>query len=207
MLFGSFLITTVILWMMNQKNISHDLKEKVAKDIEHKNRTGLFLLTFISVLREGVETVIFLGAASFVNGTNRLLGGALGVAFAIFLGYLLFVASVRVDIKKFFNISSLLLILFAAGLAAHGVHELQEAHVLPTYIEHVWDINPPAPLADQGIYPPLHENGSVGSIAKGLFGYNGNPSLLEVLAYLVYIAVVFIIYKALNLPDHFHIRK
>ena len=198
MLIGSFLITTHVFWMMSQKNIAADLKEKVHSEIKQKDMTGLFLLTFVAVLREGVETVLFLGAASYVNQGNRLLAGSLGVLFAIFLGYLLFVASVKIDIKKFFNASSILLVLFAAGLAAHGVHELQEAQILPTYIEHVWDINPKAPLAEQGVYPVLHENGVVGSLAKGLFGYNGNPSLLEVLTYIIYILAVFLIYKTLK---------
>ncbi|MCK4452270.1 MAG: hypothetical protein KAX26_16990, partial [Anaerolineae bacterium] len=68
-----------------------------------------------------------------------------------------------------------LLILFAAGLVAHGVHELQEARLLPTLVEHMWDIN-----------PILDEHNPVGTFLKALFGYNGNPSLLEVIAYGVY---------------------
>ena len=172
MLVGAFLLTTMILWMMNQKNIAKELKQKVSYDIKNKDKFGLFFLVFISVLREGVETVIFLGAASFVNGPNTLLGGMIGVVSAIFIGYLIFVASVKINVKKFFNMSSFLLILFAAGLTAHGVHELQEAAVLPTYIEHVYDIN-----------HFVNEKGTAGSLMKGLFGYNGNPSLIEIICY------------------------
>ena len=186
MLFGAFLITTVILWMMNQKNVAEDIQKKVSMDIKQKDRLGLFFIVFISVLREGVETVIFLGSASLVNGTS-LFGSLLGIGSAIFLGYLIFVASIRVDVKKFFNFSSFLLILFAAGLVAHGVHELQEAHVIPTIIEHVWDVN-----------YIVDENETMGSILKGLFGYNGNPSLIEVISYLVYICIVVGIYRTLK---------
>ena len=154
---------------------------------KNKDKFGLFFLVFISVLREGVETVIFLGAASFVNGPNTLLGGMIGVVSAIFIGYLIFVASVKINVKKFFNMSSFLLILFAAGLTAHGVHELQEAAVLPTYIEHVYDIN-----------HFVNEKGTAGSLMKGLFGYNGNPSLIEIISYLLYFVVVIVLYKSLN---------
>ena len=187
MLVGAFLLTTMILWMMNQKNVAKELKQKVSYDIANKDKYGLFFLVFISVLREGVETVIFLGAASFINGSNNLLGGLVGVIIAIVIGYLLFVASVKINIKKFFNISSFLLILFAAGLTAHGVHEFQEAKLLPIYNEHVYDIN-----------FIMNENGFMGSLLKGLFGYNGNPSLLEIISYLLYFAVVIVLYKSLN---------
>lgn len=184
MLLGAFFITTVILWMMNQKSISHDLKEKVSYEISQKHKFGLFFLVFVSVLREGVETVLFLGTATLVNTDNSLLGGILGVFFALVLGYLLFIASIKVNIKKFFNISSFLLLLFASGLVAHGVHELQEASVIPVINEHVYDIN-----------PYLDEDSSLGEIAKSLFGYNGNPSLLEMIAYITYLSAIIIVFK------------
>jgi len=77
------------------------------------------------------------------------------------------------DLRKFFDVTSVLLLLFAAGLVAHGVHEFQEAALLPVIVEHVWDMN-----------AILDETALIGTLAKSLFGYNGNPSLLEVLALL-----------------------
>ena len=115
----------------------------------------------------------------------------LGIVSAIAIAWALFKGMVRFNMKKFFNISSTLLILFAAGLLAHGTHELQEAGVVPIVVEHVFDINPEAPLADEGIYPALHEKGVIGSVFKSLFGYNGNPSLIEILSYLAYLLVTF----------------
>jgi high-affinity iron transporter len=91
----------------------------------------------------------------------------------------MFAAGRRLDVRAFFRATSVLLILFAAGLAAYGVHELQEARLLPTLIEHVWDINH---IVDEG--------GAVGTFLKALFGYNGNPSLLEVITYGLYLAIV-----------------
>ena len=72
--------------------------------------------------------------------------------------------------------------LFAGGLLAHGFHELQEAGIFPVIIEHLYDIN-----------SLLDEQSSLGTLLKTLFGYNGNPSLLESLVYLGYITVIYIL--------------
>ncbi len=193
MLIGALLLTTMILWMMKQKHIAAELEHRVATELTEAHKFGLFSLIFVAVLREGIETVIFLQAASFVSTNNSLIGALTGISAAVFLGYAIFVSSRRINIKKFFNITSLLLILFAAGLVAHGVHELQEAKIIPTVIEHLWDINPQ--VNPDGSYPLLHEKGYVGSILKGLFGYNGNPSLIEVLNYFVYLMLVFVLWR------------
>lgn len=193
MLIGALLLTTMILWMMKQKHVVAELEHRVATELTEAHKFGLFLLIFVAVLREGIETVIFLQAASFISTNNNLIGALIGILAAILLGYAIFVGSMRISLKKFFNVTSLLLILFAAGLVAHGVHELQEAKVIPTVIEHLWDINPT--VNSDGSYPPLHEKGYIGSILKGLFGYNGNPSLIEVLSYFVYIMLVFVLWR------------
>jgi len=185
MLFGAALLTTMIFWVMKQGRVGETLRARVSDQVQKPHSIGLFLLVFVSVLREGIETVIFLGAAGFSGGATTLLGGLLGAAGAVALGYAMFVASLRINLKIFFRVTNVLLILFAAGLVAHGVHELQEAHLLPTAVEHVWNINP-APRSD-GSVPLLHEDGAVGAVLKTLFGYNGNPSLMEVIAYLAYL--------------------
>ncbi len=193
MLIAAVLLSWMILWMMKRKHIAHEIRGDVSLELREKHRLGLFGIAFISVLREGVETVLFLGALAFTTGSISLLGGLSGVIAAVILGYLFFTSTRRINLKVFFNITSIILTLFAAGLVAHGVHEFQEAKVIPTVIEHVWNINPEAPLSEQGIYPALHENGSIGGIAKGLFGYNGNPSLIEVISYLVYLIIILIL--------------
>jgi len=165
MLFAAILLTTMILWMMQQKHIAKEIEDKVAKHVEkasfnQKYAYGIFLLIVIAVLREGVETVIFLHALNFASGIS-FIGGLLGVITAIGIGYLFFIGSRKVNLKKFFNISSIFLILIAAGLVAHGVHEFQEAAVVPYVVKEVWDINPAITTA--GIYPLMHEKGLIGS--------------------------------------------
>jgi high-affinity iron transporter len=157
MLVGSLLLTTMILWMMKQKHIARELENKVAAELTKAYKFGIFSLVFVAILREGIETVIFLRAASLVSTQNTMIGALAGIIAAMLLGYAIFLGSKKINIKKFFNITSILLILFAAGLIAHGVHELQEATIIPTVSEHIWDINPP--VNTDGSYPILHEKG------------------------------------------------
>ncbi|MFT6815556.1 MAG: high-affinity iron transporter [Sphingobacteriales bacterium] len=190
-------LTYMIVWYAKNTNIAADLTQGLEQTKEDSKKTGIFMLVFFAILREGAETVVFLNAINQRSGSvwEPLLGAIIGIFIGIALAYLLFKGAMRFNMKKFFNITSIFLILIAAGLTAHGVHELQEAGWIPIIIEHVWDINP-AVLAD-GSFPLLHEKGVIGSVFKSVLGYNGNPTLIEVLSYLAYlIAVYFIWIKA-----------
>ena len=180
MLLATGVLTYMIFWMQAQgRQMKHRLEAETS-DAVQAGGWALFGLAFLSVFRDGIETALFLSAAAISSSpTETLVGGALGLAAAVLAGWLLFATSIRLDVRQFFQITSLLLIFFAAGLIAHGVHELQEAAVLPVLVEHVWDIN-----------PVLNEKSFVGAILQSLFGYNGNPSLLEVFSYVGYFVVI-----------------
>jgi len=181
MLLAASVLTWMIFWMQRQGHqIQAELEREVRQAVTVRNAWALFTLAFIAVVREGIETVLFLTAASFsATGMQTLVGAALGLTIAVVLGRLMFIAGKRLDVRAFFRVTSVLLILFAAGLAAHGVHELQEAALLPIVVEHVWDIN-----------HILDERGAAGTFFKALFGYNGNPSFLEVVTYVAYFLIV-----------------
>lgn len=181
MLIAAALLTWMILWMLIQRHgLKKKLESKVHAHIEKDHPIGLFLLAFVSVAREGIETVIFLNAALLqANGGSVLFGGMIGILLAILLAYILFKGVVKVQLRKFFTATSVLLILFAAGLFAHGIHEFQEAGLVPIVTEHLWNMN-----------EILDEDGVVGSILKGVFGYNGNPSLIEVISYWAYLVLI-----------------
>lgn len=193
MLVGAALLTTLILWVARKANVAGELEKRVHREMGRAGRAGLILLVFVSVLREGVESVIFLGAARMASPERNLLGALLGILTAAVLGFLFFRGTLRIRLGRFFAVMNVLLVLFAAGLVAHGIHELQEAGTLPTLIEHVWDINP-AYSAESGSPPILHEDGGVGSVLEGLFGYNGDPSLIEVLGYLLYLGAAVLLW-------------
>ena len=202
MIAGAGLITWMIIWMMRQsRTIRSDIEGEVALHLENEHPFGIFFLVMISTAREGVETVIFLQAAlAHTGGIWQLIGGFVGIAIAIGLSYMLFRGIKLVSLRHVFKVTSILLIFFAAGLTAHGVHELQEAGWIPVLIGHIWDINPIVTI--DGIYPALHEKGAIGSVFKGLFGYNGNPNFLEVMVYLLYLSGITLLWKKETRTSH-----
>lgn len=170
-------LTYMIFWMRGQGHrLRGTLEGEVGAAVSGGQGWALAGLAFFAVFREGVETALFLSAAGMAaEGARILWGGLLGLAAAVILGWLIFNTTANIPLRRFFDVTSLLLLLFAAGLLAHGVHEFQEAGLLPSWVAPVWDINPVLP-----------ESSLVGSFMKALFGYNGDPSLLEVTSYLAY---------------------
>jgi high-affinity iron transporter len=181
MLFAAGLLTWMILWLQTRSfNLRQELETDTHRAAIQGGKKALFMLAFLAIGREGFELAIFLFATNAAsNALATLIGALSGLALAVFLGWLLFTTTRRLNIKAFFQVTSVLLILFAAGLTAHGIHELIEAGIVPPIIEHVWDIN-----------HLMDENSPLGGILKAVFGYNGNPSLTEVLAYLSYFGLL-----------------
>ncbi|MEW6231707.1 MAG: iron uptake transporter permease EfeU [Chloroflexota bacterium] len=181
MLLAVGVLTYMIFWMRQQaRRVKGELEERVGAAVTSRARWGIFSVAFLAVFREGVETALFLSAATYVSsGRETMVGGVLGLALAVVAGWAVFASSRRLDIRAFFSATGALLIVFAAGLAAHGLHEFQEAGLLPALAEHVW--NTKAILDDRS---------ALGSVLRSLVGYNDDPSLLEVLGYLGYYLLV-----------------
>ena len=182
MLLAAVLLTWMIFWMNRQaRHIKGELESGVQKAAFEAGKRGLFVLAFLAVFREGIELALFLVASVFASDVQQtLIGTCLGMGTAILLGWSFFATSVRLDLRRFFRVTGFLLVLFAAGLVASSVHEFNEASVIPLVIEHVWDVN-----------PILNESTVLGSMLKALFGYDGNPSLTEVLSYFAYFVAIF----------------
>jgi high-affinity iron transporter len=185
MLAGAALLTTAIAWLARAARRT-EVEQAVEARLSGSARTGLMLLAAVSVLREGIELVIFLAASRSGTGSGSLAGALLGFAAAIALGLAVFTAATRVNLRSFFGATNVLLVLFAAGLVAHGLHELVEAGVLPAIVDPLWDVNPA--IRVDGSLPALHENGALGGIFKSLFGWNGDPAAIEVIGWCVYLA-------------------
>ena len=174
-------LTWMVFWMRRQAGtIKQTLESSVSQAASGGGQRGLFTLAFLSVGKEGFELVLFLIAARFASDAWQTLFGALaGLAAAALLGWMLFATTRRLSLRAFFGVTNVLLIVFAAGLAAHGVHEFNEAGVIPAVIEPVWDTS-----------RLLSDSSLVGEIFKALLGYNSNPSLSEVISYLGYYLVI-----------------
>jgi high-affinity iron transporter len=190
MLLAAGILTWMIFWMSRQaRNLKGELEDGVNKAAARyaTGRHSIFWLAFIAVVREGVELALFITAAFFVgnnenvglNTIQTLAGVVLGLGTAVLLGWSFLASTVRLDLRRFFQVTGLMLILFAAGLVAHGVHEFNEINWIPSIVEHVWDIN---------IF--IDENSIMGELLKTLFGYNGNPSLTEMIGYFGYLITV-----------------
>jgi len=173
-------LTWMIFWMRgNARGIASELHGKIDAAIDGSG-AALTVIAFVAVAREGFETVLFLLGAetSSSSGAEVVIGGLIGLAIASVLGYLFFLGSDRIDLRKFFNWTGLLLILFAAGLFAKGVHEFREYFELEGawYSDRVWDITS----------GPLHE-GTTFDFLKGLFGWSDHPERIRVVSYFGYL--------------------
>lgn len=179
-------LTWMIFWMRRQgARIRTELHDKVDAALV---TGGLALagLAFFAVLREGIETALFLFAAArgtAVEGTDtagaQILGAALGLGLAIVLGALLYRGGIRMNLRTFFRVTGFVLIVVAAGLFAFSLHELQEAGWLPFLEGHAFDVSSSLP-----------DDSGIGAILRGLVGYHADPTWLEVVGWLGYLVVV-----------------
>ncbi|GAF72947.1 unnamed protein product, partial [marine sediment metagenome] len=181
MLLAAAILTWMILWMQRKGGeIQQDIETRTAHATLNQGGSAILILAFLAVFREGIELALFLMAARMASDPiSVLIGATLGLGGAILLGWMIFATTRRLNLRHFFQITNVLLLLFAAGLVAHGVHEFNEAGWVPSIVENVWDIN-----------HLLSDKSEIGGILKALFGYNGNPSLTEVIAYLGYFTIL-----------------
>jgi high-affinity iron transporter len=188
----------MIFWMSKQARfLKGELEAGVNKAAASTGKRAMFWLAFIAVVREGIELALFITAAFFAGDQSQvtsniiqtLAGTILGLGTAALLGWTLFATTTRLDLRRFFQVTGFLLILFAAGLVAHGIHEFNEVGWIPSVVEHVWDVN-----------TIVDENSLFGLLLKTLFGYNGNPSLTEMISYFVYLAVVMLLWRRDTAP-------
>ena len=137
MLAGAIFVASMVYWMWRTgKRLQHEIESKLSDLAASPSRSaasGLFLFVFLMVFREGAETVLFLAAVSLRTAELlNFIGGLLGLGLAVALGVAFFKGSVKVDLRKFFTVTTMVLFVVAAQLFVSGVHELSEAQVLPS---------------------------------------------------------------------------
>ena len=183
MFLAAGVLTWMIFWMQRQARYMKGAIEGEVRLVSiQSGRRGLFLLAFVSVLREGIELALIITAAALAVGEVQAAWGTLiGLAVAAGLGWAIFTAAIRLNLRLFFQVTSLLLILFAAGLVAHGMQEFNEISLIPSIIAPVWNIS-----------SWLSTESALGLTLKTLFGYNPSPSLTEILAYMTYFILIFV---------------
>ena len=137
MLAGGVLVASMVAWMRKAgKRLKQDIESRLSELTVEPSRVasaGIFLFVFLMVFREGIETVLFLAVVSFRSAElMNLIGGLAGLGLAALLGVSFFKGSFKIDLRKFFGLTSAVLLVIAAQLLITGVHELTEGGFLPS---------------------------------------------------------------------------
>jgi len=180
-------LTWMVFWMRRaSRSIKGELQSQIEAAIGSDNRWGFALvgMSFLAVLREGLETVVFLLATFQQNlGIQAPMGALFGYVAAIAVGVGIYQGSIRINLKKFFKWTGVFIILVAAGLLASAVRAAHEAGVWNSLQTIVYDASRILP-----------NNGLLGSLLTGIFGYNDAPTLGEVLVYLGYLVPTMLLF-------------
>ncbi|MFC9883204.1 iron uptake transporter permease EfeU [Streptomyces libani] len=175
------LVTWMVFWMRRTaRHLKAELQGKLNEALAIG--TGALVATaFLAVGREGLETALFIWSAvqSTGDGAQPVLGAALGLLSAVTLGWLFYRSALRINLAKFFTWTGALLVVVAAGVLAYGIHDLQEADLLPGLDDRLFDIS--------ATIPP---DSWYGTLLKGIFNFQPNPSVLQATAWALYLAPV-----------------
>lgn len=175
-------VTGMIFWMRKAaRTIAAELRGKMAKALEI-GPWAVAVVAFISVGREGLETAVFFYSSvqsAGVGTTEPLIGFLVGIGVAVALAWLLYAGAIRFDLGKFFTWTGALLVFVAAGVLAYGLHDLQEAAILPGLHTLAFDLSTTVPEASW-----------YGALLKGIFNYSQQTTVLQAVAWVAYVAIV-----------------
>lgn len=176
------ILTYMLFWMRKQAvTLGADLRSGVDRAVASTSVLGLSLLAFTAVIREGIETALFLlgqTTAAADQALSVVVGAFIGLLIAAGIGVLIFRVGMRLNLSAFFNVTGAALVVIASGLLSYGVHEFIELGLLPALINPVYDIS--------AILP--HKEG-IGQFLRAIVGYSSTPELTTLLAqgaYLVF---------------------
>ena len=182
-------VTWMVMWMARSaRSLSGHLKGRVDAAAS-AGGASLVSVAMLAVGREGLETALFLWAATqAAAGTDGstaapLLGAALGLATAVVLGYLFYKGAVKINLAKFFTWTGAILIVVAAGVLGNGQHDLQEARILPGLDNLAFDVS--------GAIPP---DSLVGTILKGTLNFSPATTWLQAVAWVLYVAATMTVF-------------
>lgn len=175
------LITWMIFWMARTaRHLKADLQHKL-DDAVAAGKRAVVVMALLAVGREGLETALFLWAgAQATSGADGdvtpLLGAALGLASAVLIGWLLYRGAVRVDLRRFFAWTGAFLVVVAAGVLSYGVHDLQEAGILPGLHDLAFDVS--------ATIPPTSW---YGTLLKGVLNFSPATTKVEAVAWVAFV--------------------
>lgn len=198
-LLAASVVTWMLFWMRRTAaNIKGELQAGVDRALTEGGIWGLSILAFTAVIREGLETSLFLlgqvtaASEADAGAASTLIGAVIGIAIAVALGFGFYHGARVINLQTFFRLTGIALIFIAAGLVGYAVHELIEAGWITIGTARAFDISAVLPhsgdLAERG--PIL----IVGQLLRALFGYSSTPEWATLVAWLAYIAIVLPLY-------------
>ena len=177
-------VTWMVMWMARSaRGLSGELKGAVDRAAE-AGGLSLVVVAMLAVGREGLETALFLWAATQAasggsgSSTGPLLGAALGLACAVAIGLLIYGGAVRINLGKFFTWTGAFLVVVAAGVLSYGVHDLQEARILPGLNSLAFDVS-----------DVIEPSSVIGTVLKGTVNFSPATTWLEAVVWVVYVVV------------------
>jgi high-affinity iron transporter len=188
-LVAAAVLTYMTFWMRNHaRSLSKELRARADAALNGRARWGLGLLAFQAVGREGLETVVFTLAIIFSTSTAGALSGAvIGLAGSLVIAFAIYRLGHRLNLARFFTVIGVLLMVFAAGLLADAVENLQQLGWLPLLDTPMWHSA-----------SVLSEDSSFGDVLHSFFGYSDAPTPLQLLVYVGYLAIVIVFYLGLR---------
>jgi high-affinity iron transporter len=188
-LLAAAVLTYMTFWMRNHaRSLSRELRSRAEAALDGKARWGLGLLAFQAVGREGVETVVFTLAIVFSTSPARAVSGAvLGLAGSLGIAFVIYRLGHKLNLSRFFTVIGVLLMVFAAGLLADAIQNLQELGWLPVLDLPMWHTG-----------QLLSEDSAFGDVLHSFFGYSDSPTPLQLLVYVAYLAIVIVAYLGLR---------
>jgi high-affinity iron transporter len=186
-------VTWMLFWMRRQAgNVRGELHAAIDRALDAGSANALAVLAFVAVIREGVETSLFLvgqAAAAAADGgaASVLLGATVGLAIAVVLGVGFYHGSRRLNLATFFRWTGVALVFIAAGLLSHAVHELIEIGVITVGTQTLFDLSAVLPHAAEG-------GNLLGQFLAALFGYTSTPEVTTFVVWLTYVVVVLTLY-------------
>ena len=188
MIFAAAVVTWMLFWMRRQSaSVRGELQTAVDRALDDGSAIALALLAFVAVIREGLETALFLvgqAAAADVDAPWVLAGALAGLGLAILIGVGFYQGSRRIDLATFFRWTGVALVFIAAGLLSRAVHELVEIGVISIGSQPLFDLASVLP----------HEGNLVGEILRALFGYTSSPEVITFVVWITYVVVVLALY-------------
>jgi high-affinity iron transporter len=181
-LIAVFLLTSMVFWMRKAaRSIKGELHHSIDAALGHHDGKALALvfMVFLAVAREGLESVFFL-LATFQQGTgfDAPIGALAGVLVAAAIGYAIYMGTVRLNLRRFFRWTGVLILVVAAGLLAGSLRALHEAGWWNSLQEIAFDLSHILPT-----------DGFLGSILSGIFGYVDTPTIGEVAIYVIFLLI------------------